>query len=107
MFAATFKSRFACAIVSLLVACCGFPAGAADPPTADAIDYNRDIRPILAASCYACHGPDQAKREAGLRLDKPDTALAALESGGHAIVPGDSRHSKLVERITAADDETV
>ena len=68
-------------------------------PAPDLIDYNRDIRPILSNHCYACHGPDQAKRQAGLRLDKQEMALAALESGGHAIVPGNSDQSKLIARI--------
>ena len=40
------------------------------PVGATPIDYNRDIRPILSNHCYACHGPDQAKRQAGLRLDQ-------------------------------------
>jgi len=77
------------------------------PPTPEAIDYNRDIRQILSNNCYACHGPDQAKRQGGLRLDKQETALAALESGGAAIVPGKSAESKLITRITSHDDDEV
>src|SRR5262245_31133732 len=77
------------------------PRAAAQPA---AVDYNREIRPILSNNCYACHGPDEAKREAGLRLDKQDGALAALESGGAAIVPGNSAASKLIARITASDE---
>jgi mono/diheme cytochrome c family protein len=76
-------------------------------PTPDLIDYNRDIRQILSSHCFACHGPDQAKRQAGLRLDKQETALAELESGGHAIVPGKSAQSKLIARITTADEDEV
>src|SRR5262245_12935472 len=74
-------------------------------PLPDVIDYNRDVRQILSNNCYACHGPDQAKRQGGLRLDKQQDALAALESGGFAIVPGDLGHSKLVERITTNDSD--
>src|ERR1051326_6774232 len=72
---------------------------------ADTIDYNRDIRPILSERCYACHGPDQGKREAGLRLDLKDEAFKQLESDGFAIVPGKPDESKLLARIAAADDD--
>ncbi len=78
---------------------------AADAPTPEAIDFNRDVRQILSNHCFACHGPDQAKRQAGLRLDKQDHALAVLESGQRAIVPGDSKASTLIARITNPDDE--
>ncbi|HQR41367.1 MAG TPA: hypothetical protein PLX97_01755, partial [Gemmatales bacterium] len=39
------------------------------------LEYNRDIRPILAENCFACHGPDSAARKGGLRLDQRDAAL--------------------------------
>src|SRR5579871_4417667 len=41
------------------------------------LEYNRDIRPILAENCFACHGPDSAARKAGLRLDRRDDAIKA------------------------------
>ena len=66
----------------------GFLSLAGDSPAAARIDFNRDIRPILSENCYACHGPDKAKRKAGLRLDLKDEALRKLESGDFAIVPG-------------------
>ena len=50
---------------------------------ADEVDYNRDVRPILAEKCYPCHGPDKKARKAKLRLD--DFA-AAVKAG--AITPG-------------------
>jgi hypothetical protein len=65
------------------------------------IEYNRDIRPILAENCFACHGPDSASRKADLRLDRRE---AAVHAG--AIAPGDTESSELVERVTS-DDPTV
>ena len=96
-------------LCALLVLALGASLGYAQTaqPAVDEIDYNRDVRQILSNHCYACHGPDQAKRQAGLRLDKQETALAPLESEGHAIVPGDSQHSKLIARITSADEDEV
>ena len=73
------------------------------------IDFNRDIRLILADHCFACHGPDQNKREGGkgkangLRLDIATGAKADL--GGYAaVVPGQPEHSALIARIMANDD---
>ncbi len=61
-------------------------------------EYNRDIRPILAENCFACHGPDSAARKAGLRLDIRDEAVKA-----GAIVPGNPDSSALIERINSSD----
>src|SRR5215831_1537255 len=72
-------------------------AGAADPK----IDYSRDIRPILARHCWSCHGPDDQTREAELRLDSRDAALARRKQGKPAVVPGDPAGSALISRIEA------
>jgi hypothetical protein len=67
------------------------------------ISFNRDVRPILSNHCYQCHGPDEKHREGGLRLDGRDAAMAKLESGETALVPGDAAASHLIARITSAD----
>ncbi|PYJ96832.1 MAG: hypothetical protein DME23_18645, partial [Verrucomicrobia bacterium] len=69
------------------------------------LDFNRDIRPILSDHCYACHGPDENKRKAGLRLDRREDAFKTLKSGNRAIVPGDLKRSTLVQRLTSRDPD--
>ena len=86
-------------IAIMAAAACG-PSFAAEPP----VDFNREIRPLLAKKCFACHGPDEVHREAGLRLDQRDGATKELDSGATAIVPGNSKASELARRISAADD---
>lgn len=73
------------------------------------IDYNLHIRPIFSDKCFKCHGPDNNKREAGLRLDTEDGALAPLKEqpGKFAIVPGAPLKSVLWERINHADPTLV
>ena len=67
------------------------------------IEFNRDIRPILSNNCYQCHGPDKNQLQAGLRLDKHETATAKLESGHTALVPGDLSASGLIDRMISSD----
>ncbi|MEN9665314.1 MAG: hypothetical protein RLZZ326_1677 [Planctomycetota bacterium] len=70
-------------------------------------DFGREVRPILANRCFKCHGPDDATRQGGLRLDRRDDALAAADSGNRAIVPGHADDSELVARINSADADVV
>jgi hypothetical protein len=68
----------------------------------DALEYNRDIRPILADKCFSCHGADSAARKADLRLDQRELALDA-----GAITPGAADESLLIERIFSEDADEV
>jgi hypothetical protein len=70
------------------------------------IDFNRDIRPILADRCWSCHGPDASAKKIKLRLDSEGAATADLGGGRRAIVPGNPEQSRLVHRITSGDEMT-
>ena len=69
-------------------------AGAMGAIADERVQFNRDVRPILAENCFPCHGPDISHRQADLRLDLREAALEA-----EAIVPGKPDESALVERI--------
>src|SRR5580698_5283487 len=84
--------------LSCSIAIAAPPPGAKQPIIVSKLQYNRDIRPILAENCFACHGPDSAARKADLRLDRRE---AAIEAG--AIAPGDAESSELLARINAKD----
>lgn len=71
----------------------------AEPPV---VDYCREVRPILAEHCFACHGTDEASREAGLRLDLRDEAIQAA-----AIQPGDADASEMISRLHSDDPDAV
>jgi hypothetical protein len=66
------------------------------------IQYNRDVRPILVDTCFACHGADSAARKGDLRLDQRD---AVVQQG--AIVPGKPDESEMIRRILSEDPESV
>ena len=76
---------------------------AATPVAAGRIDFDRDIRPILADKCFACHGPDAVNNRSPLRFDSEAHALADLGDGRHAIVRSHPEQSELVRRVTAED----
>ena len=83
-----------CAIASLAIP----PAFVAT--AADKLSFNRNVRPILAENCFACHGPDSASRKAGLRLDRREVAVKI-----GAIMPGNPDESEMIHRIFASDDD--
>ncbi len=93
--------RYALLIVTLVFASTAEVQSAEPPaaakPSAAKVEYDRDIRPLLAEHCMQCHGPDKA--EAGLNLTQRATAMLKLSSGVAAIVPGNPAESELLKRI--------
>ncbi len=101
-----------CPVIALVIAlvlfqACGGNKDGAEAIAAipDSVSYNFDIRPILSDKCLACHGPDANKRKAGLRMDDPESAFAALKEnpGAHALVAGKPEMSQAFLHITAKD----
>ena len=78
------------------------PSIAADA-AANKLDFGRDVRAILSNNCFKCHGPDEKQRQAGLRLDTRDGAIAKLESGKAGIVAGKWSDSAIIARLTTDD----
>src|SRR5439155_3759913 len=91
-------SRICVSIASALVAALSVSA-------ADKVDFQREVRPILADKCFACHGRDAEHREGGLRLDERQAALKGGDSGEQAIVPNQPDKSELVRRVFASDSD--
>ncbi|MCA9242085.1 MAG: DUF1549 domain-containing protein, partial [Planctomycetales bacterium] len=83
------------------------PTLATEPAIATAVDFNRDVRPILSEHCYTCHGPDAGTLMAGLRLDHQRAVFSPAESGAAPVVPGVPQASELVRRIEAGEEEVM
>jgi hypothetical protein len=66
------------------------------------VSFVRDVKPLLARKCYACHGPTTS--EGGLSLHEPERAVAELDSGLYAIVPRKLEESALWDRVTSSDE---
>ncbi len=77
------------------------------PPSltgADSIDFNREIRPLLADACFECHGPDAKTRRAKLRLDTRE-GLFRTRDGVAVVAPGKSGESELLRRVRSTDPD--
>lgn len=97
------RFRFSCYGLSLFVVLRLSAAVA----SAEVVDFNRDIRPILSAKCFQCHGPDEASREAELRLDRSEDDQGPFQQRDQeqVIVPGDLNASSLWHRITTDNED--
>src|SRR4051794_20747846 len=71
-----------------------------------AVDFQRDVRPILSDLCFKCHGPDDGARKGKLRLDRREDAIKGGRNGP-AFVPGKPDASELIKRITSEDESDV
>ena len=67
-----------------------------------AVEFNRDVRPILSDKCFACHGPDAKNAKSEYRLDTFDHAITAID-GVKGIVPGKLKDSEVHWRILPED----
>lgn len=93
-FSAKWKRFFVTSLVMAIGVAC-----AARQSLAEAVDFNRDIRPILSENCFACHGPDSAARAADLRLDDRESALTVLSAGQPDA-------SELLARVSSVDADS-
>ena len=76
---------------------------AAAAPT---VQFNRDIRPILADTCFHCHGPDPGSRKAKLRLDT-EAGFFAQRDDGPTVVKGNAEKSPLYQRLITTDEDEI
>lgn len=88
-------SRIAAAVVAMVGLGCGAAAGR-EP--VEPVDFDRQIRPLLADNCFQCHGPDERARKAKLRLDRREGLLGQ-------VAPGRPEASPLLERISSSDPD--
>src|ERR1039458_6907148 len=73
------------------------------PPASGQIDFDRDIKPILDASCLRCHGPEKPKSH--FRLDNRESALKGGNNNTNDIIPGESNRSKLIAYVAGLDKD--
>src|SRR5215204_2755636 len=74
-------------------------------PAFPAVDFARDIQPILEKRCYECHG--EKKQKSGVRFDRKSAVFNPGDSGKPAVVPGNSADSLLLQRLVTKNDDEV
>jgi len=103
------KGRLVACIIAIVALVTGaiscFNKDSDDNALPKTVSFNFHIRPVLSDKCFKCHGPDGSHREAGLRLDIPDSAFAPLKEskGKFALVPGKPEESEVYKRISSTD----
>jgi hypothetical protein len=95
-----FAPLIATLLLGLVSGCHGVQTGVG---SAQRLDFNQDVQPILASRCYSCHGPDPEMRKAGLRLDLEESAFRKRPGHPDAIVQGQPENSELIKRIESKD----
>ena len=96
-----------CLPLALIISTClslSSAACRAQDTSANTVEFNRDIRPILSDNCFFCHGPDKNKRQADLRLDT-ESGLQGTGGTTGAVIPGKPDESPLLQRILTADPD--
>ncbi len=92
-------------ILAASLCCLVIPIRPACGDEGRSIDFDREIRPILADKCYACHGPNESSREGGFRIDQKESAIAEADSGSQPVVPGDAMSSEVYLRLITDDED--
>src|SRR3954454_5256115 len=91
--------------IAIAIAIAGAGARGAVAQGGEELRFNRDVRPILAETCFRCHGPGVKK--ANLRLDRREAVLKPTESDAIPIVPGKADQSEVIRRIFSEDEGEV
>jgi hypothetical protein len=101
----TFSKVLRTLVISGMLPLCAASHSPAGSPALDEVDFRRDVLPILSENCFSCHGFAEDARQAGLRLDVSEGALADADSGSAAIVPNRPEESEMWRRVSADDPD--